>query len=102
MMLCLASVLLLLLFTYQSVAQAADASSIIPRDESKLQLCRLLFETNIGPYYMGMRLDNDNLRLDRHTSEHPTSGRTFQGNTSKTGIDVLGDRGTGVPSRLCS
>jgi len=40
-----------------------------------------------------VRLDHDNLCLGCHTPEHPASRRTFQGNTPKTGIDALDDRG---------
>jgi len=49
---------------------------------------------------MGMRVDDDNLRLGRHTPEYPASGTTLQGDTPKTGIDVLDNRGTRDPSCL--
>ena len=94
----LASVLLPILVT---LAQAADSSGYVGyhfSQRSALKSCRLSFPTDITSHHTGMRLDDDNLRLDRHTSKHPASRKAFQGNTPKTRMDTLGNSGTRGPS----
>ena len=62
-----------------------------PSRRIQLQLCGWLFKTNLVQHHMGMRIDDNNLRLDHGTSEHPASRTNFQGNAPETGIDGLDD-----------
>jgi len=66
----------------------------------QLQLCGWLFKTNLVQYYMGVRLDDNYLRLGRNPSEHPASRRTIQGNAAKTGVDALDNLGSRYPPLL--
>jgi len=77
--------------------QIQSANSRCPIYSSRrvqLQLCGLWFTTDAVQCYLGMRLDDNNLRLGGHTSEHSASRRSFQGNTPKTRIHVLDPRCT--------
>src|SRR5258708_37549377 len=64
------------------------SSRCLEYDRSKRTKLRLWrwFKTDVVQYYMGLCFDDDNLRLVGHASEHPASGRNFQGNDSKTRI----------------